>query len=86
MDKLIILSESDIKSLAASIASHLKTILNQHVVEKPMTRKEVAVYLGYSEKHVSKLVNAGVIKPHRFTDDGDPRYLPSEIIERLKRS
>lgn len=75
-------SDDTLDRLAFALIGRIKALT---VVEKPMNRKEVAAYLGYSEKHVGKLVNAGVIKPHRFTDDGDPRYLASEILERLKR-
>lgn len=77
------ISDDTLDRLAFALIARVKVLT---VVEKPMNREEVAAYLGYSTKHISKLVDAGVIKAHRFTDDGDPRYLPSEILERLKRS
>jgi hypothetical protein len=77
------LPDDTLDRIAFALIARMKVLT---VVEKPMNRQEVAAYLGYSEKHVGKLVNAGVIKAHRFTDDGDPRYLASEILERLKKN
>ena len=54
-------------------------------VEKPMTKTQLAEYLDYSESGIDKLVKAGVIKAYRLQDGGDPRFLASEVLERLKR-
>ena len=75
------ISNETLDLMAFALISRIKVLT---VVEKPMSRKEVAAYLGYSTGQITKLVNAGIIKAHRFTDDGDPRYLPSEILETLR--
>lgn len=54
-------------------------------VERPMTKKLMAEYLHVSEQQIDKLEKAGVIKSHRMTDGGDPRYFASEVFERLKK-
>lgn len=53
-------------------------------VEQPMTKKQLAEFLGYTVSGINKLVNAKVIKGHRIHDGADPRYFASEVVERLK--
>lgn len=55
-------------------------------VEVPKTKKQIAEYLQCSVRQIIKLEDAGLIKPHRMTDGGDPRYFASEVHERLMKS
>jgi hypothetical protein len=55
-------------------------------VEQPMTKKQLASFLGYTTSGINKLVKAGVIRAHRIDDGADPRYFASEVVERLKAS
>lgn len=91
MDKLIILSESDIRAIgevvAERLSKHLEKILCEKplLVEKPMSRDELARHLGYSPAHIDKLMRSGIIRAYRFYDGADPRYFASEVIEVLRK-
>lgn len=53
------------------------------LVEKPMTKTQLAEYLNYSEAHIGRWVRSGKIKPHRMEEGADPRFLASEALEAL---
>lgn len=86
MANVYLLSERDLQTLGEIIGDYLlKNSQQQHtVLEKPMTRKEIGEYLGYGQTTITKLINAGILKGHRFTDDMEPKYLASEALEKLK--
>lgn len=79
-------SDETLDRLAFALIARVKALTVDGLNEKPMTRKQIAAYLGYGQTTITKLINAGVLKGHRFTDDMEPRYLASEALERLKRS
>jgi hypothetical protein len=79
----MIQTEEDIDKLALAILGRLpKFFLNG--VEKPLTKTELADFLKYSPRHIDKLTEQGILKPHRLYDGADPRYFASEAVDILK--
>lgn len=50
--------------------------------EEAMTIDMAADFLRYNRRHLARLEKSGKLVPSR--EFGDPRYLKSELIERLK--
>jgi excisionase family DNA binding protein len=77
-----VLTDEQVKILAFSIAAIIKS--DFMVEEKPMTVKEAAEFLGYSEIQIRRFCASGAIPSYRVEDGGDLRLIPSEIIKKLK--
>ncbi len=78
------ISNEDLDRFAAVIAA--KVIHMTEKGDEVMTKTEAAAFLKYSDvKQVDKMKAKG-LEPHHLTENGDPRYLKSQLIEFVKAS
>lgn len=76
------LSEDQVKIIAFTIAG----VLTKHFQnERPMRAKEAMQFIGVGKTLFTKMVNEGRIKPHRISEDSNPFFFPSELIDSIKR-
>lgn len=76
------LSEDQVKIMAFTIAG----VLTKHFQnERPMRAKEAMQFIGVGKTLFTKMVNEGRIKPHRISEDSNPFFFPSELIDSIKR-
>lgn len=76
------LTEDQLKTIAFAIAGTLK---NHFANERPMGRKEAALFVGYSERRFDELVRAEKFRSHRIEEGAHPYFFPSELLEDLKK-
>lgn len=77
-----VLTDEQVKIIAFTVSGVIKSQFM--VEEKPMTVKEAAAFLGYSEANIRRLCAKGALPSYRVEDGGDLRLIPSEIIKKLK--
>ena len=76
------LSEDQVKIMAFTIAG----VLTKHFQnERPMRAKEAMQFIGVGKTLFNKLVGEGKIKPHRISEDSNPFFFPSELIDSIKK-
>ena len=76
------LSDDQVKMIAFTIAG----VLTKHFQnERPMRAKEAMQFIGVGKTLFTKLVNEGKIKPHRISEDSNPFFFPSELIESIRK-
>lgn len=76
------LSEDQVKIIAFTIAG----VITKHFQnERPMRAKEAMQFIGVGKTLFTKMVNEGRIRPHRISEDSNPFFFPSELIDSIKR-
>jgi excisionase family DNA binding protein len=73
----------DIDRLIFAIQGRLGKLF---MVEKPMHRKDAAVYLGIAVRTLDQLTSDGKIPFHRIDGISAKLYLPSELHEHIRKS
>lgn len=76
------LSDDQVKTIAFTIAGHLTRYFQN---ERPMRAKEAMQFIGVGKTLFNKMINDGVVKPHRMSEDSNPFFFPSELIAAIKR-
>jgi excisionase family DNA binding protein len=79
-----VLTDEQVKMIAFTVAAMVKSELKDFLMDKPMTIKEAAEFLNYSEVHIRRFCASGSLPSYRVEDGGELRLIPSEIIKKLK--
>lgn len=83
----VILGERDFDQLRQDLRDQITKEVNGikgMIVERPMSVKEIAAWLGVSKRTIDRKIARGIFLPH-IDDDGTPWFFPSEVVEQLKR-
>lgn len=83
---------SPIPGISVEDLNRFVAIITEKVLEKCVdgnqvfTRIQAAEFLRYDPSVIDRLRAAGKIKVHKVTENGDPRYLKSDLIEYVKNN
>lgn len=77
------LTRQDLDRIVFAVQGHAKTFF---VVEKPLDRESAAAYVGIAVSTFDKLTRAGTFPKHKVPGLDIPLFLPSELLEVIKRS